>query len=350
MFEGFDPAVGASIGETLSVIYNPAGQGLDPPLQLEWDDMDLDVDGRSPCLLYNFNGWDGETPPLRTPFFPRGDGTLVATVHIPNFAKILDCIVSDGQLGFDTEGGSYFHLLISKVQEEREGVVYNYLQSEDGSLILTGVEANNDAQELERMIEEELSARSSTGGSSSSAGNVNAAGAAFEEEEGVEEEEMQEEHIEEEDMLLVDTGATMEEDEEDQAFSGGQEARDLASTGSIGVHVASFAEGKGVTVPQQLRAEATAVGEALGISSSMIINELREAFDSVTDADTLTFDELPRALAKVGMDFLNKDELEELCVRFHGPAASRTERRLTLGHFMRMFHALDQEDAGITIV
>ncbi len=333
-FEGFDVAHGPSVGDTLSVVYNPLGQGLDPPLRrLEEDEA------ASPCLLYNFNGWDGEETPLRTPLFPRGDGTLMATVHVPNYAKVLDCIVSDGQLGFDMEGGAYFHLHIANVQEEKEGVVYNFRQAEDGTLTLTGVESNNDAQELERMIEDELLARSSAakmgggGGTGVAAEGDEASFITMEEEEDVQQLA---------DELLVDTGA---------ASVGGEAARQLASTGSIGVHVAAHEGGGPGNVPQQLRLEATAVGEALGISSSMIINELREAFDSVTDADVLLFeDELPRALARMGFDGLDTTELDQLCTRIQGQEQRPSERRITLEHFMRMFHVLDQENVGITIV
>lgn len=356
-FEGFDEAYGPAVGDTLSVIYNPAGHGEDAPLLLLEED-----EAASPCLLYNFNGWDGEETPLRTPLFPRGDGTMVATVHVPNYAKILDCVVSDGQLAFDTEGGAYFHLRIAHVQEEKDGTVYNFLQGDDGSLTLTGMEAANDARELERMIEDELSARN--------AGAGGAAGLML----GEEDEEGQEEA--EAAMAMMGEGAgvvdvanvvaflegELEQAEEGSLMSGvieellletedagGEAARHLASTGSIGVHVAALKDVG--NVPQQLRAEAIAVGEMLGISSSMIINELREAFDSVTDADVLTFAELPRALAKMGFDGLDARELEGLCGRVQGgEGPTEGGRLLSLEHFMRIFYILDNENVGIVIV
>eukprot|EP00624_Nannochloropsis_granulata_P006126 evm.model.NODE_4438_length_26530_cov_22.454391.9 len=341
-FEGFDEAYGPAIGDTLSVIYNPAGQGEDAPLSLLEED-----EAASPCLLYNFNGWDGEETPLRTPMFPRGDGTMVATVHIPNYAKVLDCIVSDGQLAFDTEGGAYFHLRIAHVQEEKDGTVYNFLQGDDGSLTLTGVEAANDARELERMIEDELSARNAGAGGP---------GLMLGEEEEVEgtgvdvanvvaflEGEL--EQAQDESSISGDIEELLLETED----AGGEAARQLASTGSIGVHVAALKDVG--NVPQQLRAEAIAVGEQLGISSSMIINELREAFDSVTDAELLTFAELPQALSRMGFDGLSTEELEELCLTVQKLEAPKEGGRLlSLEHFMRIFFILDEDNVGITIV
>lgn len=344
-FEGFDEAYGPATGDTLSVIYNPAGQGEDAPLLLLEED-----EAASPCLLYNFNGWDGEETPLRTPLFPRGDGTMVATVHVPNYAKMLDCIISDGQLAFDTEGGAYFHLRIAHVQEEKDGTVYNFLQGDDGSLTLTGVEAANDARELERMIEDELSAR-----------NAGAGGAQLllgeeEEEEAAEVTEVDVANVVaflEGELEQAKEGSlisgVIEELLLETEDAGGEAARQLASTGSIGVHVAALKEVG--NVPQQLRAEAIAVGEQLGISSSMIINELREAFDSVTDAAVLTFGELPRALSKMGFDGLEVEDLEGLCMRVQGVEAPKEgERLLSLEHFMKIFFILDDEGVGITIV
>jgi len=344
-FEGFDEAHGPAIGDTLSVIYNPAGQGEDAPLLLLEED-----EAASPCLLYNFNGWDGEETPLRTPMFPRGDGTMVATVHVPNYAKILDCIVSDGQLAFDTEGGAYFHLRIARVQEEKDGTVYNFLQGDDGTLILTGVEAANDARELERMIEDELSAR-----------NAGAGGAGLllgeeEEEGGMEVPGVDVANVVaflEGELEQAQEGSLMSEVIEELLLetedAGGEAARQLASTGSIGVHVAALKDVG--NVPQQLRAEAIAVGEQLGITSSMIINELRESFDSVTDAEVLTFAELPRALSKMGFDGLSAEELEGLCLRVQGVEAPKEGGRLlSLEHFMKIFFILDDENVGITIV
>jgi len=339
-FEGFDEAYGPAIGDTLSVIYNPAGQGEDAPLSLLEED-----EAASPCLLYNFNGWDGEETPLRTPMFPRGDGTMVATVHIPNYAKILDCIVSDGQLAFDTEGGAYFHLRIARVQEEKDGKVYNFLQGDDGSLTLTGVEATNDARELERMIEDELSARNAGAdrpelmlGEVVDGTGVDVANVVAFLEGGLEQAQDKSSITGDIEDLLLET--------ED---AGGEAARQLASTGSIGVHVAALKDVG--NIPQQLRAEAIAVGEQLGISSSMIINELREAFDSVTDAELLTFAELPQALSKMGFDGLSTEELEKLCLTVQGLEVPKGGGRLlSLEHFMRIFFILDEENVGITIV
>ncbi|EWM28111.1 expressed unknown protein [Nannochloropsis gaditana] len=337
-FEGFEETRGPAVGDTLSIVYDPAGEGADSPLTMLEED-----EGASPCLLYNFNGWNGEETPLRTPLFPQGDGTLMATVHVPNYAKVLDCIVSDGQLAFDTEAGQFFHLRIAHVQEERDGTVYNFFQGEDGSITLTGVQADNDARELERMIEEELSARETS----------SAEGQLFDEE--PEERRFSSSTVADyEESHLSDLEGDSEEAGEgksplsEDADAGGEAARQLASSGSLGVHVAAL-EDVG-NVPQQLRAEATAVGEALGISSSMIINELRESFDSVTDADVLTIGELPKALARMGFDGLEAAELEDLCMRVQGTEAPAAGRCLTLEHFMRIFHLLDTENVGIVIV
>jgi hypothetical protein len=75
---------------------------------------------------------------------------------VPNFAKVIDFIFSDG-LRFDTNQNRYFHLRVTNVQQmSPDGKVFTFRQEADGTMVPTGAVLTRDPQELEHMIEEAL--------------------------------------------------------------------------------------------------------------------------------------------------------------------------------------------------
>lgn len=302
---------------------------------------------KAPCLLFGFDGWDGSARPFVTPLFPGEEaGTWAASVHLPNYARRLDCAVSDGDLAFDTNGGAYYHLLVTHVQRlSADGVtVETYRQAADGVLTPTGVLEVNDAQELERMIEEELDQRhrgGGNGGAEAFAADVAGLPLLGQEDEDAAEEEPD----------LVDTAPALAS----ESFGGGEEARRLAASGATGVPLSAQAAERAGSI-QQLRAEAGVVGERVGLSSIMI-NEVREAFDGELEeggtplayeglgAAVLGMEAAGRALARLGLDGFGAVEVEALCARVLG-----REGPVSLEGLMRLFQALDEEDCGISMV
>ena len=311
---------------------------------------------KAPCLLFGFDGWDGSERPFVTPLFPgEEEGTWAASVHLPNYARRLDCAVSDGDLAFDTDGGAYYHLVVTHIQRlAADGVtVETFRQAADGSLAPTGVLEVNDAQELERMIEEELDQRHRDGGGRAEAfADADAAGLGLLGQEEEMEAVAQEEEEGEEEPDLVDTAPALA----NESFGGGEEARRLAASGATGVPLSAQAAERAGSI-QQLRAEANVVGERVGLSSIMI-NEVREAFDGAWEegrgtplayegvsAAVLGNEAAGRALARLGLDGFGPVEVEALCERVLGH-----KDPVSLEVLMRLFQVLDEEDCGITMV
>ena len=99
---------------------------------------------------------------------------------------------------------------------------------------------------------------------------------------------------------------------------------------------------------QKLRAEASFVGERLGLGS-MLVNEARDTFDMFDDDETMTMDAkaLGLALGHMGFD-LEDEEVEGLMdrhVRNKRPEANT----VTLMEFMSVFAELDNADTGLDI-
>jgi hypothetical protein len=323
---------------------------------------------KAPCLVFGFNGWDGSERPFVTPLFPGDEeGTWAASVHLPNYARVLDLAVSDGDLAFDTNGGEYFHLRLAHIQVlGADGVTINtYRQAGDGSLTPTGVLALNDPQELERMIEEELEMRRRDG-EGSDGGDP-----ALESLPLLGEMEMETE-MEEVEGLLLDTNtndptavmsAALEASESVEGeFGGGEAARQLAASGATGVALSPQAAERAGSL-QQLRAEAGVIGERLGLSS-IAVNDVREAFEDALglpaavayegpDAALLGAAQAGQALARLGLEGFGAEEVEGLCVRVLGAKAGEGGEGaglVSLEGLMRLFKELDEEDCGISIV
>lgn len=290
-----------------------------------------------------------------TPLFPgEEEGTWAASVHLPTYARQLDCAVSDGGLEFDTNGGRYYRLLVTHVQMlAADGVtVRTFRQGSDGSLTPTGLLALNDAQELERMVEEELERRRSGGGEEGVAlegvdavvdGDLPAAGLVVEEDEIVEEEK---------EALLLDTMMTMVEE-----VKGGAEAQRLAASGATGVTLSPQAAERAGSL-QQRRGEANVLGERVGLPA-VVVNDVREAFDHALEpvvagtyegpaAVLLGEEQVGRALERLGLAGFGPGEVGVLCDRVLGQQG--LGGKVSLEGFMRLFQVLDEEDCGISIV
>mmetsp|Transcript_29021 Transcript_29021/g.38139 ORF Transcript_29021/g.38139 Transcript_29021/m.38139 type:complete len:345 (-) Transcript_29021:284-1318(-) len=111
-------------------------------------------------LMYvgGFNGWDGEEDPFTMPLIPdeAQPGKFKVSLNIPNFAKVMDFIFTDG-VRYDTNNGEYYHLRVKHVREVSEnGDIILYTQDNEGNLIQEGVIPKIDPQELEKMIDQEM--------------------------------------------------------------------------------------------------------------------------------------------------------------------------------------------------
>lgn len=99
---------------------------------------------------------------------------------------------------------------------------------------------------------------------------------------------------------------------------------------------------------QRLRAEASLVGERLGLGS-MLVNEARDTFDLFDDDETMTMDAeaLGRALGHMGFD-LEDEEVQGLMDR-HVRSKRPEANTVTLMEFMSVFAELDNADTGLDI-
>ncbi|CAM9729495.1 unnamed protein product, partial [Scytosiphon promiscuus] len=133
--------------ETVEIVYSPP-EGL--------------FDGAD-SLLYcgGFNGWDGEEDGVTMPMMPVGnEGKFRISINVPNFARVLDFVVTDG-VRYDTgPDGLFYHAMVTHVREaDKAGNIITYRQEADGTLVKTGVIEKVDPQELERMMEEATKAQ-----------------------------------------------------------------------------------------------------------------------------------------------------------------------------------------------
>lgn len=268
--------------ETVEIIYAPP-EGL-------FKDPD--------SLLYcgGFNGWDGEEDALTTPMMPTDDGKFRVSITVPNFAKVLDFVVTDG-IRYDTgPDGAFFHALVTHVREaDKGGNIITYRQEPDGQLIKTGVIEKVDPQELERMMEEATKAQAA-----SPAAPVVA------------------EPMVDDAIASVEAGMRQE----------------------ITVTIDEQA------AVQKMRAEASVLGERLGLGN-MQVNEARDAFDVFDDKDgMLAFEDVGKVLEKLGFDEVDPTMQAELIGK-HVLASRPDAESMELVEFMYLFKELDVMDVGI---
>ncbi|CAN0274521.1 unnamed protein product [Pylaiella littoralis] len=253
-------------------------------------------------LLYcgGFNGWDGEEDGVTMPMMPVGDeGNFRISINVPNFARVLDFVVTDG-VRYDTgPDGKFYHAMVTHVREaDKAGNIITYRQEPDGTLIKTGVIEKVDPQELERMMEEATKAQA-------------AATAAAE---AAQADPMVDETISEVEQGLRQE-ITVTIDEQDAV--------------------------------QRMRAEASVLGERLGLGN-MQVNEARDAFDVLDNDDgLLAFENVGKVLDQLGFqDELDSSELAELIGK-HVLEARPDADTMTLSEFMYLFKELDDMDVGI---
>lgn len=271
--------------ETVEIIYSP-------PVRL--------FEGAE-SLLYcgGFNGWDGEEDGMTMPMMPFGDeGKFRISINVPNFARVLDFVVTDG-VRYDTgPEGLFYHALVTHVREaDKAGNIVTYRQEADGTLTKTGIIEKVDPQELERMIDEATKAQETAAAA-------------------LEEDPMVDETIAEVEQGLRQE-VTVTIDEQDAV--------------------------------QRMRAEASVLGERLGLGN-MQVNEARDAFDLFDNAEgLLAFEDVGKVLDKLGFqDELDSAQLAEL-IGTHVLEARPGADTMTLSEFMYMFKALDDMDVGIDI-
>eukprot|EP00903_Cladosiphon_okamuranus_P005540 g5516.t2 len=255
-------------------------------------------------LLYcgGFNGWDGEEDGITMPMMPVGDeGKFRISINVPNFARVLDFVVTDG-VRYDTgPEGLFYHALVTHVREaDKAGNIITYRQEPDGTLIKTGVIEKVDPQELERMMDEATKAQEAAA----------AAAAALEA-----------------NPMVDDTIAEVE--------------KGLRQEVTVTVDEQDAV--------QRMRAEASVLGERLGLGN-MQVNEARDAFDVFDDAEgLLAFENVGKVLDKLGFEGeLDSSQLAEL-IGTHVLEARPDANTMTLSEFMYLFKALDDMDVGIDI-
>ncbi len=298
-------------------------------------------------------------------------------MHLPNYARVLDCAVSDGDLAFDTNGGAYFHFYLTHVQiPGADGVTINtFRQGPDGALTPTGVLALNDPQELERMIEEELERRRGEDNEDVALAGLELglegealapaplpALVAGDEEEGLTASLLLD------DLMLVDNGGPASPSA--VSMEGGEQARRLAASGATGVALSPRAA-KLAGSHQQFRAEANVIGERVGGMSAIVVNDVREAFEAALlssggagggegvvpvartyegpEAAVLDAGQAGAALARLGLEGFDAAGVEGLCERVLGQRVG-DGAGVSLEALMRLFQVLDEEDCGISIV
>lgn len=268
--------------ETVEVIYSPP-EGL-----FEGADS----------LLYcgGFNGWDGEEEAMTMPMMPAEGGKFRISISVPNFARVLDFVVTDG-VRYDTgPEGAFYHAMVTHVREaDKGGNIVTYRQDADGKLTKTGVIEKVDPQELERMMDEAAKAQGAA-----AAAPVPA------------------EPMVDETMADVEQGMrqeiTVTIDEQDAV--------------------------------QKMRAEASVLGERLGLGN-MQVNEARDAFDVFDSKDgLLEFENVGKVLEKLGFDELDSTQQAEL-IGEHVLKKRPDASSMTLTEFMYLFKELDVLDIGI---
>lgn len=109
-------------------------------------------------LIGGFNGWDGSTDeefsaPL-VPCVEAGSSHVEyrCTLYIPNFARRLNFLVTDGVRWDPT----VYEVMVHHVREanpEADGTVLTFRQLDDGTLVPTGAEIRNDPLELDRRMQ-----------------------------------------------------------------------------------------------------------------------------------------------------------------------------------------------------
>jgi len=135
------------VGDVLTVQYKPCRNVFPITTNLE--------------LWAGFNGWKGEDKPLRAPFFEVQEGVLEASITIPNFAKSVQFIFTDG-FRFDTREGQYYQAHVyHTLEKDNQGNVFKCFHELDGT-VRRLEKQNRDAQELERLIDEELASVTSS--------------------------------------------------------------------------------------------------------------------------------------------------------------------------------------------
>ncbi|CAN0045907.1 unnamed protein product, partial [Hapterophycus canaliculatus] len=209
-------------------------------------------------LLYcgGFNGWDGEEDGVTMPMMPVGDGgKFRISINVPNFARVLDFVVTDG-VRYDTgPDGLFYHAMVTHVREaDKAGNIITYRQEADGKLVKTGIIEKVDPQELERMMEEATKAQEVAAAAAAAAASSAA------------------DPMVDETMAEVEQGLrqeiTVTIDEQDAV--------------------------------QKMRAEASVLGERLGLGN-MQVNEARDAFDVYdNEQGLLAFEDVSKVLDKLG--------------------------------------------------
>ncbi|CAM9236018.1 unnamed protein product [Ascophyllum nodosum] len=269
--------------ETVEIVYSP-------PRELFRD---------SDTLLYcgGFNGWDGEDEAITLPMIPIEDGKFRVSINIPNFARVLDFVVTDG-VRYDTgPGGAFYHALVTHVIDaDKTGNIITYRQDSDGTLVKTGVIEKTDPLELERMMEDASKAQTEVAVGPSPA------------------------------PMVDDTIGDVKESLRQEVM-------------------VSVVEQDAV---QKMRAEASVLGERLGLGN-MQVNEARDAFD-VFDSEEglLAFEDVGKVLDKLGFDELDSSQQAEL-IGTHVLEKRPDATSVTLMEFMYLFKALDEMDVGIDI-
>ncbi|CAM9630701.1 unnamed protein product [Ectocarpus sp. 12 AP-2014] len=253
-------------------------------------------------LLYcgGFNGWDGEEDGVTMPMMPVGDeGNFRISINVPNFARVLDFVVTDG-VRYDTgPEGLFYHAMVTHVREaDKAGNIITYRQEADGTLIKTGIIEKVDPQELERMMDEATKTQAAAAAPPPVA-----------------------DPMVDETMAEVEQGLrqeiTVTIDEQDAV--------------------------------QKMRAEASVLGERLGLGN-MQVNEARDAFDvHDNEQGLLAFEDVGKVLDKLGFqDELDSAQLAEL-IGTHVLEKRPDADTMTLTEFMYLFKALDDLDIGIDI-